>query len=615
MWQLAGDILRYIPNLLAYIALLLVVFYILFQTKLGKRLRLGLHERHEKDAFAVRLASTAVLAVVFGLLAIYSTVSGAKIGGAVANTRDFSVIVAGMLAGPAAGIGAGLLAGVHRYFYGGFTAVPCAVATILAGAAGGVFYALNKGRFISPVNAAVFGAAAEIVHMLLVLLLSRPFGEAVAVVRVIALPMILANAVGLALFSFMLKSLARQQDIAATQEKIKSELGLISDLQMSILPQISSDVEENRDSMPSIDRLLPYMSQERHQAGELLFRKDDTADRLYYIVRGSLELVEIGKLVGEGSVIGETGIFSPFHKRTMSARCHTDLELYSIDQQSMMQILYRIPHVFVDLIQLTLRRFTVNFKDRIGEKERLENELKIAHSIQTSMLPKGLRPFPDRRDVELHATMRPAKEVGGDFYDFSFIDTRRLYFVIGDVSGKGIAAALFMAISKTLLRNEGMRAIPPGQILTNVNNILYPDNEECMFVTVFCGILDTQTGEIQFANAGHNPPVVCRKSSAVEFLEMKSGFVLAGMANRDYETETTRLEPGDHLLLYTDGVTEAMNEREEQFTPRRLKESIEQQPVDGAEKLIERIVNKVDEFSAEAPQSDDITMLALRYLG
>jgi len=299
----------------------------------------------------------------------------------------------------------------------------------------------------------------------------------------------------------------------------------------------------------------------------------------------------------------------------MSARCHTDLELYSIDQQSIMQILYRIPQVFVDLIQLTLRRFTVNFIDRIGEKERLENELKIAHSIQTSMLPKGLRPFPDRRDVELHATMRPAKEVGGDFYDFSFVDRRTLYFAIGDVSGKGIAAALFMAISKTLLRNEGMRGIPPGQILTNVNNILYPDNEECMFVTVFCGILDTQTGEIQFANAGHNPPVVCRKSSAVEFLKMKSGFVLAGMANRDYVTETMRLEPGDHLLLYTDGVTEAMNEREEQFTTRRLEESIEQQPVDGAKMLIERIVNKVAEFSAEAPQSDDITMLALRYLG
>lgn len=615
MWQLAGDILRYIPNLLAYVALLLVVFYILFQTSLGRRLRLSQDERHETDPVAARLTRTAILAIVFGLLAIYSTVSGVKIGGAVANTRAFSLIVAGMLGGPVAGIGAGLLAGVHRYFYGGFTAIPCAVATILAGTAGGIFFALNKGRFISPVNAAIFGATAEIVHMLLVLLLSRPFAEAFAVVRVIALPMILANAVGLALFSFMLKSLARQQEIAATHEKIKSELGLISDLQISILPQISSDVEENRDSMPSIDRLLPYMTQERHQAGELLFQKDDAADRLYYIVHGSLELVEIGKLVGEGSVIGETGIFSPFHKRTMSARCHTDLELYSIDQQSMMQILHRIPNVFVDLIQLTLRRFTVNLTDRISEKERIENELKIAHSIQSSMLPKGLCPFPDRTDMELHATMRPAKEVGGDFYDFSFVDGRRLYFAIGDVSGKGIAAALFMAISKTLLRNEGMRGISPGQILINVNNILYPDNEECMFVTVFCGILDTHTGEIAFANAGHNPPVVCRKSGTVEFLKMKNGFVLAGMANRVYETETTRLEPGDQLLLYTDGVTEAMNDRAEQFTTDRLKEAIEHQPADSVATLVEGIEKRVSEFSGEALQSDDITMLALRYLG
>jgi CRP-like cAMP-binding protein len=614
-WELAGDILRYIPSLLAYVALLLVVFYMLFQTRLGRRLHMSREGAPETDTAAARLARAMILAVVFGLLAIYSTVSGAQIGGAVANTRDFSVIVAGMLGGPAAGVGAGVLAGVHRYFYGGFTAIPCAVATILAGIAGGVFFVLNKGRFISPVNAAVFGAAAESIHMLLVLLLSRPFAEAVSVVRVLALPMVLANAVGLALFSFMLRSLARQQKMAATQEKIKSELGLINDLQMSILPQISSDVEESRDSMPSIDRLLPYMTRESHQAGELLFRKDDAADRLYYIARGSVELVEIAKLVGEGAVIGEAGIFSPFHKRTMTARCHTDLELYYIDQQNMMQILYRIPYVFVDLIQLTLRRFTVNLMDRISEKERTENELKIAHSIQSSMLPRGLHPFPNRTDLELHATMRPAKEVGGDFYDFGFLDGRRLYFGIGDVSGKGVPAALFMAISKTLLRNEGMRGIAPGQILVNVNNILCPDNEECMFVTVFCGILDTQTGEIEFANAGHNPPVVCRNSGAVELLEMKSGFVLAGMANMVYETQTTRLERGETLLLYTDGVTEAMNAREEQFTAGRLKQVVEQQPASGAAPLIESIENSVSQFSGEAPQSDDITMLALRYLG
>lgn len=611
MWQLAGDFLINILNLVEYVALLLIVFYILFQLKFFYKFDIQQDSSDKK----VKPTKILLLIVLFGLLSVYSTVSGIKIGGAIANTRDLSVITAGMLGGPLAGIGAGLIGGIHRYFYGGFTALPCAIATVMAGMAGGIFYFINKGKFISPLYAALFAVVMEVFHMLLVLLLSKPTQEAVSVVQIIALPMILANAIGLTLFSFMIKNFSKQQELAATEEKIKAELDMINSLQTNVLPQITQEMEGNQESTPSIEMLIPYMTKEHFTEGELLFQKDDQADKLFYILHGLLELVEINKIVGEGCIIGEIGIFSPFHKRTVSARCHTELEVYSIDQDKMMQLLYKIPHVFIDLIRLTIRRFTVNLKDSISEKEKIESELKIAHSIQSSMLPREFPPFPERTDIEIFATMKPAKEVGGDFYDFALIDQRRLYFAIGDVAGKGIPAALFMAISKTLLKNEVLRGISPGEILINVNNILYPDNEECMFVTVFCGILDTETGELGYANAGHNPPLICKKNGTVQFMDVKSGFVLAGMGDIHYETYKIKLEPGDVIFLYTDGVTEAVDEQEEQFSSKRLKKTIEEIAVNSGIALIENIEKTVNEFSGGVSQSDDITMLALQYFG
>ena len=264
------------------------------------------------------------------------------------------------------------------------------------------------------------------------------------------------------------------------------------------------------------------------------------------------------------------------------------------------------------LLQLSIKRFSVNLKETIAEKEQIESELKIARSIQASMLPTR---FPERKDIDIFAIMEPAWEVGGDFYDFFFIDKNKICMIIGDVSGKGITAALFMVISKTLLKTESLRGLEPGDILFRVNNLLYPDNEECMFVTVFCSILDLKTGELQYANAGHNPPLLYTDSDGFEFIDVNKGFVLAGMDNTKFVTEKMYLKSNDLIFLYTDGVTEAMNPDQKQFSNNRLLQTLSNLKGKKVQKCIEGVREEVRSFVKEETQSDDITMLALKYNG
>lgn len=164
-----------------------------------------------------------------------------------------------------------------------------------------------------------------------------------------------------------------------------------------------------------------------------------------------------------------------------------------------------------------LKNYIRNLNDAAREKQRIESDLKAATEIQTSMLPRRFPPFPGRTDVDVYAVMEPAKEVGGDLYDFVFIDENRLFFTVGDVSGKGIPAALFMATAKTLMRGFALNGLSPAQILHSSNNYLADENDTCMFITVFCGILDCRTGVVTYANGGHNPPVVIRRDGNSSF--------------------------------------------------------------------------------------------------
>lgn len=244
----------------------------------------------------------------------------------------------------------------------------------------------------------------------------------------------------------------------------------------------------------------------------------------------------------------------------------------------------------------------------------LQRELDIASQIQLSVLPSRFPAFPDRSEFDLHATMIPAQEVGGDFYDFFLIDEDRLGFVIGDVAGKGVGAALFMAITRTMLRATALRGMGAGECVSYANLVLTPDSLPGMFVTLFYGILDVRTGLVTYANAGHNPPYLVRTDGTQSMLESTKGLALCLLADFPYGEKAVQLEPGDNILLYTDGVTEASNEEGEQFESERLEDCLSGLARVPAQ-LCRDVLRSVTAFSGGIDQSDDITLLALQYNG
>ncbi len=268
-----------------------------------------------------------------------------------------------------------------------------------------------------------------------------------------------------------------------------------------------------------------------------------------------------------------------------------------------------------------LKNYIRNLNNAAREKQRIESDLKAATEIQTSMLPRRFPPFPERADVDVYAVMEPAKEVGGDLYDFVFIDENRLFFTVGDVSGKGIPAALFMATAKTLMRGFALNGLSPAEILHSSNNYLADENDTCMFITVFCGILDCRTGMVTYANSGHNPPVIIRRDGNGSFLKMVPGFPLGPFEmalNGVYVERQFILEPGDSVFAYTDGVTEAVNPEDELFGEGRLSLALSvAPPVPGTDlkTTVDTVRRIVREHANGTPQSDDITMLLIRYNG
>jgi sigma-B regulation protein RsbU (phosphoserine phosphatase) len=248
------------------------------------------------------------------------------------------------------------------------------------------------------------------------------------------------------------------------------------------------------------------------------------------------------------------------------------------------------------------------------EKERLEEGLKLAHDIQMSMLPKTFPPFPERRDLDIFAAITPAKKVGGDFYDFFFLDEDRLCFAIGDVSGKGVPAALFMAVIKTLFRAIAGRVQNPTEILSTVNREICRDNDSQMFTSLFCGILDTRNGEIKYSNGGHNPPYHLSRAG-VQQVPKTGGRVLGLLEESSYGWGRLALGSGETIFLYTDGVTEALDPAGQFFSERRLESVLTQTKFASAREQIEHLTSQITLFAAGAEQSDDITALAVRYLG
>jgi len=406
------------------------------------------------------------LILVFGGFSIYGTYSGVELpSGAIANIRDLGPMIAGLVGGPIVGLGAGLVGGIHRYFVGGFTAVPCALATVIAGLAGGVIYKWRKGEFVGIPGAVLFAFLMESFHMGLALLIARPFSAALEVVKLVSLPMILANMIGIAIFALVLTNLIKERRTATERDKYRREL------------------------------------------------------------------------------------------------------------------------------------------------ERRTYEMEIAGGIQQSFLPESP---PRIEGVELAALNVPAKEVGGDFYDFIPVSQDKWGLVIADVSGKGVPAALFMALSRTLVRANTVGNLTAAQAIRRANDLIVEDDRVNMFVTLFYSVLDPAGRTLTYVNAGHNPPFMLRRDGrGIALLEAK-GIALGVMPDIGLEEREISLREGDMVVLYTDGVTEAINNKEQQFGKERLISIAEKNCNLPASELVKRIQQEITEFSQGQPQFDDLTLMILK---
>lgn len=408
----------------------------------------------------------AVLILAFGLISVYGTVDGIPVGdGAVANIRDMGPMIGGLIGGPLVGLGAGLIGGMHRYTVGGFTAVTCSASAVLSGLVGGAVYLLYRKKFIGIPGMVALCIVAVSIDIGLALAFVRPFEEIYAVVSLISLPMIAANAVGAGVFAFIVSSVLREKKV--TRER------------------------------------------------------DD----------------------------------------------------------------YR------------------------GELERKRTELNIARDIQTSFLPEQV---PRIAGFEIAASCAPANEIGGDFYDFINIDDSRTGLAIADVSGKSVSAALFMALSRSVLRSNTLWGADVKSVIGKTNSQIAEDSKSGMFVTLFYGVLDVKEKTLTYVNAGHNPPILIDGEAGEVSMLKTGGIALGALDDARYDEAVLKLSPGSVLVLYTDGVTEAVR-GDELFGEERLIEAVKRSKRLSAKEILGHIEGEVAGFSTGA-QADDMTLVVLKVL-
>ncbi len=412
------------------------------------------------------LKSQIIIILLFGGLSIFGTYGGITLpSGAIANIRDLGPMVAGLAGGPIVGLGAGLIGGIHRYFLGGFVAIPCSLATVISGLAAGTIYSLRKGNFPRVWQATLFAAGMELFHMGLTLLIARPLDQALALVKDVVLPMTGANAIGVAIFALMIRNLIIERKNAADKEKYRRELA---------------------------------------------------------------------------------------HK---------------------------------------------------------EYEIETARQIQQSFLPEST---PRLNGFDLAAFSLPALEVGGDFYDFIPIAQDKWGLVIADVSGKGFPAALFMALSRTCVRANAMGKSTASEAIRMANNLISQDAKSGMFVTLFYALLDINHRRLHYVNAGHNPPLLLKGNAGGVIMLGAKGIALGVMDEINLEEMQLDLGSNDTVVLYTDGVTESINKKEEQFGLDRLVKLIAQNSYLSAQNLVDKIRGEVTAFSQGQSQFDDLTLVVLK---
>lgn len=266
-------------------------------------------------------------------------------------------------------------------------------------------------------------------------------------------------------------------------------------------------------------------------------------------------------------------------------------------------------------MEIGIKDYIANITKITAEKERIGAELNVAKQIQADLLPSIFPAFPERSEFDIFATMDPAKEVGGDFYDFFMIDEDHLVFLAADVSGKGVPAALFMVIAKTLIKNQVLKGEEPAAVFEAVNNQLCENNKEGMFVTAWMGMFEISTGNLTYVNAGHNPPLIKGQDGVFRYLECNPCFILAGMEGIPYSQENIQLHKGDAIYLYTDGVTDTINMQEEMYGEDRLELVLNAYKEESPEAILKAVKRELEGFAGEAEQFDDVTMLCMKYKG
>lgn len=360
--------------------------------------------------------------------------------------------------------------------------------------------------------------------------------------------------------------------------------------------------------------------------GDLVLSPGQENDSIRILLSGNLK-VHLGNLTSNefviiqpGECIGEMSIIDG---KPVSAHvvAETICRMLVIHQNEFWVSLSRIPGLARNLLATLSDRMRMSNQSVIQrlqakmELKHIRKELAIASNIQASLLPSQHPLFPDRNEVDIFALMDPAKNIGGDFYDAFFVTPSKLFIAVGDVSGKGITAALFMVQSIMHLKTQALLEFSPNEILERVNDSLCKNNAASMFVTLFCGILDINSGVFVYSNGGHNPPLTDAITGNFEFMPVPQGIVVGFMEGVKYKSASLQLKPGDAIFVYTDGVTEAENQQKDLFSDEKLIKLLIDSGKGSAQKIIELVKDEINIFSEGADQSDDITMLTLRYLG
>lgn len=366
--------------------------------------------------------------------------------------------------------------------------------------------------------------------------------------------------------------------------------------------------------MPEGSRLLLEATELVHfDAGQdVVTEGASPEDGMYIILEGqALVLGTGGKLINElaeGDVVGELALIKDGIRKA-TVRAVTPMACANISRTLFLEIADANRKVYAALLELLYTKTTMV----VTERERMKSELEVASRIQTGFLPKSFERFCQLPDVKVTARMKPAKGVAGDFYDVFLIDEHRLCFLVADVAGKGMPAALFMMVAKTHIKNYMMLDLPIAEVAQLANNRLNEDNEEELFVTAFLCVLDTRDGSLVYVNAGHNKPFVSHGGGPFHQLECKVDCVLGIMEDLSYREQRIDLKPGDRICLYTDGMTEAFDVDEQMFSDEGMEDALNRHMEDAAEPeiLIEELYDEVEAFTRGAPQSDDITVVYL----